>query len=313
MNTRRKFACAVVLLLTTTAVTPMLSQSIATGDIVGVVTDPSGAMIPNATVTLKSDESSTIQIRTTNVTGMYRFSLLPPGGYTLTVTASKYQPAKATIIARVARTASMNVQMAVAAQQQSITVRSEGLTEAGNANLSTTFSNDQIALVPNQGNDLTYTAQTAPGAVMDTQSGYGGFSTFGLPATSNNFIYNGMSELDPILTINNSGATNLLLGLNDIREVTVVNNGYSGQYGGLAGAQVSYVSKSGTKNFHGNAIYWWNGRALNANNYFNNQQNPPNPKPFVNANQWATSLGGPIKKDKTFFLSTWKEYVWLSQ
>ena len=301
MNTRRKLACAVVLLLMTTAVAPMLSQSIATGDIAGVVTDPSGAVIPNATVTLKSDESGTTQIRLTNANGLYRFALLPPGGYTLTVTASKYQPAKFTIIARVAQTVSINVQLVVATQKRSITVRSEGPTEAGNANLSTTFSNDQIALVPNQGNDLTYAAQTAPGAVMDTQGGYGSFSSFGLPATSNNFIYNGMSEMDPILTINNTGATNLLLGLNDIREVTVVNNGYSGQYGGLAGAQVSYVSKSGTNHFHGNAIYWWNGRVLNANNYFNNQQNPPNPRPFVNANQWATSVGGPIQKDKTFF------------
>jgi len=226
---------------------------------------------------------------------MYRFALLPPGGYTLTVTASKYQPRKSAVVARVAQTISMNVQMVVAAEQRAITVTSEGLVEAGNANLSTTFSNDQIALVPNQGNDLTYVAQTAPGAVMDTQSGFGSFSTFGLPATSNNFIYNGMSEVDPIITINNSGATNLLLGLNDIREVTVVNNGYSGQYGGLAGAQVSYVSKSGTNNFHGNVIYWWNGRVLNANNYFNNQENPPTPRPFVNANQWPHHWGVPSK------------------
>jgi Carboxypeptidase regulatory-like domain len=75
MYTRRKFACAAVLLLTTTAVMPILSQSIATGDITGVVTDPSGAVIPNATATLKSDESGALQRRTTNATGMYRFAL----------------------------------------------------------------------------------------------------------------------------------------------------------------------------------------------------------------------------------------------
>lgn len=59
------------------------------------------------------------------------------------------------------------------------------------------------------------------------------------------------------------------------------------------------MTKSGSNNFHGNALYWWNGRALNANGFFNNQNGAP--RPFVNANQWAASFGGPIRKDKTFF------------
>src|SRR5256712_8778049 len=62
---------------------------------------------------------------------------------------------------------------------------------------------------------------------------------------------------------------------------------------------VNYVTKSGSNNLHGNALYWWNGRALNANSFFNNQNGAP--RPFDNANQWAASFGGPIKKDKTFF------------
>ena len=97
----------------------------------------------------------------------------------------------------------------------------------------------------------------------------------------------------------NSGATNLLLGQNDIDQATVVNNGYSGQYGSLAGANVNYVTKAGSDRWHGNALYWWNGRTMNANNYFNNQTGTP--RPFNNANQWAASLGGPVRKDKTFF------------
>ncbi|HSB76133.1 MAG TPA: TonB-dependent receptor, partial [Terriglobales bacterium] len=95
--------------------------------------------------------------------------------------------------------------------------------------------------------------------------------------------------------------TNLLLGANDVQETTVVNNGYSGQYGGLAGANVNYVTKSGGNAWHGNASYWWNGRVMNANNFFNKQSAPITDRPFVNDNQWAASLGGPIKKDKTFF------------
>jgi hypothetical protein len=134
---------------------------------------------------------------------------------------------------------------------------------------------------------------------MNTQGGFGNSSTFGLPATSNLFTVNGMNENDPFLNLNNSGATNLLLGQNDINQATVVNNGYSGQYGGLAGANVNYITKAGSNAWHGNATYWWNGRAMNANNFINNASGAA--RPFDNANQWAASFGGPIKKDKTFF------------
>ena len=110
-----------------------------------------------------------------------------------------------------------------------------------------------------------------------------------------------MNENDPFLNLNNSGATNLFLGSNDVREATVVNNGYSGEYGELAGANVNYVTKSGSNSFHGNAEYFWNGRVLNANDWFNNNTTPATPRPFDNANQWAASIGGPIRKNKTFF------------
>ena len=84
-----------------------------------------------------------------------------------------------------------------------------------------------------------------------------------------------------------------------MQEATVVSNAYSGQYGQQAGAQVNYVTKSGTNQFHGNAEYWWTGRAMDANDWFNNLNGTP--RPFANNNEWAASLGGPIKKDKLFF------------
>jgi hypothetical protein len=137
------------------------------------------------------------------------------------------------------------------------------------------FSQTQISQVPNPGNDLSYVAQTAPGVVQNTQGGNGNFSAYGLPATPNLFTLNGQNENDPFINLNNSGATNLLLGNNDVQEATVVTNGYSGQYGTLAGANVNYVTKSGGNSFHGNALYWWNGDILNANSYFNNQNGAP--------------------------------------
>ena len=67
----------------------------------------------------------------------------------------------------------------------------------------------------------------------------------------------------------------------------------------LAGANVNYITKSGGNEFHGNALYFWNGRVLNANNWINNATSVP--RPFDNANQWAGSIGGPIKRNKIFF------------
>jgi len=108
-----------------------------------------------------------------------------------------------------------------------------------------------------------------------------------------------MDDNDPFLNLNNSGATNLLLGSNEIQEADVVTNGFSTAYGTFSGINVNYVTKSGGNAFHGNAVYYWNGRAMNANDWFNKQAGIP--RPFDNANQWAASIGGPIKKDKMFF------------
>jgi hypothetical protein len=92
----------------------------------------------------------------------------------------------------------------------------------------------------------------------------------------------------------------LLLGNNDVAEVNVVVNGYSGQYGGLAGAQVNYVSKSGVQPIPRQCgVVLERQRIMNANDWFNNAYDVP--RPFDNVNQWAAGLGGPIKKDKTFF------------
>ena len=120
----------------------------------------------------------------------------------------------------------------------------------------------------------------------------------GLDILAENLLYDASP---PTVLLNNTGATNLMLGRNDVQEATVVSNAYSGQYGQQAGAQVNYVTKSGTNQFHGNAIYYWNGSSMNANGWFNNAQDVA--KPFANNNQWAASLGGPIKKDKLFFFA----------
>ena len=146
-------------------------------------------------------------------------------------------------------------------------------------------------------------AQSAPGIIMNssTGGGYGNFSAFGLPGTSNLFTVNGNDYNDAFLNLNNSGSSNLLLGGNELQEVAVVSNGYTGQYGRQAGAQIDYSTKSGSNAFHGDAVYNWTGRALTANDPLNKARLRRQPRPFENNNQWAASLGGPIKKDKAYF------------
>ena len=292
-------AAAVALLWTA----PLAAQSLVSGGVTGTVTDPSGAVVPNATVSLKSNATGQTLTQTTSSDGVYRFQFLNPGTYTLSAEAPNFKSTTSTVSVSVGQMTTNNLKLALSTTSQTVTVTSEApIIQTENGNVSTTFTPAQVALVPNPGNDLSYVAQTAPGANMNTQAGYGNFSTFGLPGTSNLFTMNGMIDNDPFLNLNNSGATNLLLGQNDVQEVTVVNNGYSAQYGGLAGANVNYVSKSGSNNWHGNANYFWNGRAMNANNYFNKHTTGTvTPRPFDNVNQWAASLGGPIIKDKTFF------------
>ena len=276
------------------------AQSLSSGDITGLVTDPSGAVISEATVTLTNNATGAAQIRTSNAQGVYRFSLLSPGTYTLSVSATNFQTTQQTATVNVGQATIVNLQLPLSSASETVEVNGEvQVVQTDTADLSTSFKPEQIALVPNPGNDLSYIVQTSPGAVMNTQAGFGNVATYGIPATSNLFTVNGMNENDPFLNLNNSGATNLLLGQNDIQQATVVNNGYSGQYGGLAGANVNYVTKSGSNDWHGNAIYWWNGRIMNANNFFNNRTGTP--RPFDNANQWAASFGGPIRKNRTFF------------
>ena len=176
------------------------------------------------------------------------------------------------------------------------------LVSADNADLSTNFNQNLIANSPNGGNDLSYIAQTSPGAVMNTGGGYGNFSVYGLPATSNLFTVNGENDMDPYLNLNNTGATNLMLGRNDLQEATVISNAYSGQYGQQAGAQVNYVTKSGTNQYHGNADLLLE-RQLDERQWLVQQRTQALAKPFANNNQWAASIGGPIKKDKLFFFA----------
>ena len=280
----------------------LLAQSLITGAMTGTVTDPSGGVIPGASVVLRNAGTGASQETTTSAQGFYRFSLLSPGSYTVTANAPSFAETIRSARVSVGQTNVVDVQLSLQTAVTSIDVHEQVVTvQPASPNISHNVGVQPLANVPNPGNDLTFYALLSPGVELSTNGGFGNFSTFGLPALSNTFTLNGGINNDVFSNIGNTGATNLMLGYNAIGEVTVVNNAYTGQYGGLAGSQVNYVFKSGTNNYHGNAIYFWNGRVMNANNWFNNQAGDP--RPFSNVNTWATSVGGPLPKqqNKTFY------------
>jgi len=304
------FVGALVFCVSTSALCAW-AQATTYGSLRGTLTDPTGAVVPNAAVMVKNMATGATSSTQSNNDGIYNFSFLQPGSYTVSANAQGFQPVTRNVTITLGAAVSADMRLAVSSANTTVEVTGQAATiQTENANITTNFSSVQVSQLPNPGNDLTAVAESSPGLVMNTTGGsmFGGgnYEFYGLPANSNVFTYDGANDNDPYFNINNSGATNLTLGLNDVSEATVVTNGYSGQYGGLAGADINYLSKSGTNTFHGNAEYWWNGRAMNANDYFLNQQVPSATRPFVNANQYAASVGGPIKKDKAFFFADYE-------
>jgi hypothetical protein len=279
----------------------LAAQTTTTGDIAGVVTDPSNAVVPDAKVTIRDNTKGTVQETKTNKDGAYHFYLLSPNPYTIAVTVAGFETTTRQITVALGQIGTADVQLTLGASTQTVTVTEAApLIQTENGDTTTSLSAQQVANIPNPGNDLTAIAQLAPGVVTSPVGGPGGnMEAFGLPATSNLFTLNGMDDNDPFLNVNNSGSSNQLLGTNEVQEADVVTNGYTSSYGTLAGINVNFITKSGGNDFHGNAVYYWNGRAMNANDWFNNDNGLP--RAFDNANQWAASIGGPIKKDKLFF------------
>ena len=291
---------ALALIVALMGASALTAQTIVSGEISGTVKDPSGAGVPNIPVTAKSEAYGDTRTVNTNEQGSYRFSLLRPGIYTITVEAKGFETTQVRATASLGQVANIEIELSLQKQASLVEVTAETpLLQNENANVAANLSITQLQNLPVGGSDMVAYVYSSPGVTMSTGAGYGNFTAFGLPATSNSFTVNGSDYMDPYPNLNNSGASNLSLGANELQEAVVVTNGYTGQYGRQVGAQVNYVTKSGSNAFHGNALWNWNGSQLNANDFFNNSSGTP--RPHAVSNQWAASVGGPIKKNKLFF------------
>ncbi len=288
---------AVLLALTAS---PALSQTITTGDVTGIATDSTHAVVPGASVTIRNADTNEARTVATGETGQYRFTLLKPGSYTISAQVGSLKSKQTSFTVAVGQQRVVDIVLDVQGTQEAITVTAQdALIQTENANLATTITQDQVKELPMPGGDLTTLAMTVPGVRVNVKGGSGNMNANGVPGSSMLFTLNGADVMDPYNNLNNSGASNNLLGSNEVAEAAVVLNAYSAQYGRMAGGQVNLIGKSGSNGFHGNLIYNYNGDILNANDFFNNVTHTPRARSV--ANQYAGSVGGPIRKDKTFF------------
>ncbi|MGD0097460.1 MAG: TonB-dependent receptor [Terracidiphilus sp.] len=317
MRNRAPKTLVLTLLLTIVNSYFLLAQSGTSSALSGTVADISGAVIPNAQVRATEVDTGGVRTVVCNASGRFLFSQVNPGTYLIEVQAEGFvsqqsQPAHVSV----GQIVIVDFTVSPAGNQQTVEVSEQsGLMSVENPNTSTTLEAETIRNLPNPGQDLTYLAQFAPGALMNTAGssndakaagGYGNVEFNGLPATSNGYILDGFDSNDPFLGLNIGLSTNLVIGLDAVEEATVNTNSYAVDQGRYGASQVNYFTKSGSNRFHGDLYEIWNGSLLNGTDYFLHADDTPGniaKKPRSTVNEFGVSVGGPILKDRLFFFS----------
>ncbi len=305
---------AILLMLT---MVNIWAQSGTSSALAGSVLDPSGAVISNAQVKATDVNTGSVREVQTNQEGRFLFSQINPGTYEIEVHAQGFGLGRSQpTLVSVGQTALVNFTLSPAATSQSVEVTEQSaLMSLENPNTSTTLDAKTIKSLPNPGQDLTYIAQFAQGALMNTAGssndakaagGYGNVEFNGLPATSNGYILDGFDTNDPFLGLNIGLSTNLVIGLDALQEATVNTNSYAVDQGRYGASQTNYFTKSGSNQFHGDLYEIWNGSLLNATDYFLHANDTPGNiarKPRSTVNEFGVSVGGPVVKNKLFFFT----------
>jgi len=283
----------------------LLAQSGTSSALAGTVADKSGAVIFNAQIKATDVNTGAVRAVQSNPDGRFLFSQVNPGTYRIEVQAQGFGPGQSqpTSVA-VGQTVTVNFTLSPAASEQTVEVTDQSaLMSLENPNTSTTIEAETIKSLPNPGQDLTYVAQFAPGALMNTAGssndakaagGYGNVEFNGLPATSNGYILDGFDANDPFLGLNIGLSTNLVIGLDALQEATVNTNSYAVDLGRYGASQVNYFTKSGSNRFHGDLYEVWNGSLLNGTDYFLHANDTPGniaKKPRSTVNEFGASLG----------------------
>ncbi len=322
MHTRRIWI-AILIACVFTAVCKVGSSQ-ATTSLSGRVTDQSGAVVAGAKVTATSATTSAARTATTNNNGEYQFSQLAPGKYNLTVTAAGFEKVEKTgMDLLVGQPASMNVSLGVASVTSTVTVtEAEPVMNTTDATLGNAFDAEQVEQLPIEGRNVPDLLSLQPGVTFlgrtDDQNGTNAAgnndsdsrsgSVNGGRSDQSNITLDGVDVND----INNGYAFTSVLRVtqDSVAEFRVTTSNPNADEGRSSGAQVALVTRSGTNQYHGAAYEYNRSNFLEANDFFNKQQQlaagEANKPPKLIRNVFGVALGGPVKKDRVFLFMNYE-------
>jgi hypothetical protein len=293
------------------------AQTAGTGALAGTIKDPSGAVVPNATVTATSADTGAVRTTMTAADGSYRFSLLPPGNYRVKIDAMGFKPLEVPSVAvAVTETAELDRNLEVGAQAQTVTVEGEAVAvQTENSTLGTVVNSQAVINLPlntrNYTNLLAYSAGVSANVSNATTIGKGatnmavnGGSTGQNTYMMDGVVVNNWAALGGV-TEGTLPGTFAMPNPDAISEFKIQTSMYDAGYGRNPGANVNVITKSGTNDFHGTAFEFFRNSALNANDWFylhNGIAKPP-----LNSNQYGGAVGGPVIKNKLFFFVNYQE------
>src|SRR6266849_7593380 len=284
------------------------SQSSYTAAVRGVITDNSGAAVPRAKVIFTEADRNFPHSAVADDAGRYALTALPPGKYTLTVEATGFKKYSETNIPlTVQQQATFDVALQVG--EISTTVEVQGQAPLLNTTISTlgqVIENRYMLALPNIGRNSMSVLNLTAGVVGANGS---------INPTNTNFVANGArnSTSDVLVdgalvnvTEQNSGATDLKWSpsVDAVQEVKVQTNFFGAEYAQSGGAIVNMITKSGTNEFHGTGYYFLRDANLNANSWSANRAGSA--RPYYHRDQFGGVIGGPIKKNRTFFFGTYE-------
>src|SRR5450755_4480365 len=296
------------LLTTAIAVISSYAQTI-TGSIAGVIRDESGALVPAAEVVVQNAATGLERRTTSTSKGDFLIPALPFGTYRSRAQKPGFETAVAQVGVSVDQVRTVDLVLKVGTQTQEVDV--QGAVELVNAQsneLGTVIDNRNVVELPLNGRDFTQLARLQPGVASfggggGQQGGEGGvanFSSNGQRSTSNNFLVDGIDNNNYV-----SGSVSQQPSIDSIQEFEVQTNTFAAEYGRNSGAIVNLVTRSGTNQLHGSVFEFFRNNALDARNYFG----PAGfATPELRLNQFGATLGGPIKRDKTFFFINYEGF-----
>jgi hypothetical protein len=275
--------------------------------ITGLIQDPTGAVIPGVTVTVRDTNRGTTQSTVTNEGGNYNFPNLSSGVYVVSAEATGFKKAASRELRlEVNQTVEFDVRMEVGDLTEQVEVTgSAPLLQTSDSQVGGVIENKQIVDFPIQARDFMQLALTVAGVVESTDNNrhqteratwQGSFSVHGISADYNQYLFDGMSAKE------HQHATNSFSpNIDMIQEIKVETSNYSAEFGSEAGGHINIVSKGGSNELHGTLF------EFNRNSKFGASARFADTKPYQNRNTFGVVLSGPIAKDRTFWLFSWED------